>query len=137
VQLTSVDRRTTIEISQAKRGGVHAPYKLRVESQGAIGGFSGENDSVHFLNIGEFKAAFETFLQVRQDSVTLRATDDCQLQFFRWNTKGDIGVRYVIGRQFIEGEAPDRSSIALSGKFQLHGEYVYQTAAQLLDVLNA
>ena len=137
MHLTSVDRRTTIEISQAKRGGVHAPYKLRVESHGSVGGISGENDSVHFLNIDKFKADFETFLQVRQGSVTLEATDDCQLKFFRWNTKGDIGVRYVIGRQFIEEEPSEPSSIAVSGKFKLHSEFVNEMAAQLLEVLNA
>jgi hypothetical protein len=51
VQFTSVDRRTTIEISQAKGGGLHAPYKLRVQSGGS---FIGENDKVHFLDIEGF-----------------------------------------------------------------------------------
>ena len=137
VRLTSVDRRTTIEISQAKRGGVHAPYKLRVEGRGPAAGISGENDSVHFLSVEKFKPAFETFLQDRQGSVILEATDDCRLEFFRWNTKGDIGVRYVIGRPFIEDEPGEPSSIAVSGEFKLHGEFVNEMAARLLEVLNA
>jgi hypothetical protein len=135
VQLTSVDRRTTIEISKAKRGGAHAPYRLRVQS--AVGGFAGENDSVHFLNVDDFKAGMEAFLKKHQGSVTLRASDDCELEFFRWNTRGDIGVRYVIGTQFMEGEATDRSSIAVSGRFKLHGEFSERMAAQLLEALNA
>ena len=137
MHLISVDRRTAIEITRAKRGGAHAPYKLRVESHGSVGGISGENDSVHFLNIDKFKAAFETFLEVRQGSITLEATDDCQLNFFRWNTKGDIGVQYLIGTQFIEEEPGEPSSIAVSGKFKLHSEFVNEMAAQLLEVLNA
>ena len=36
-----------------------------------------------------------------------------------------------------EGEAPELSSIAILGRFKLHGEFVNQMAAQLLDVLNA
>jgi hypothetical protein len=130
-----VDRRTTIEISQAKRGGLHAPYTLRVAT--SVGGFAGENDAVHFLDIHGFKPALEAFLKARQGSVTLRASEDCQLEFFRWNAKGDIGVRYVIARRFMEGEVPDYSNTAVSGRFKLHGEFAEQMAAQLLDVLNA
>jgi hypothetical protein len=134
VQLRSVDGRTTIEISQARGDGVHAPYTLRVQSRG---GFVGENDSVHFLNIEGFRAAMEAFLKKRQGSVTLQASDDCELEFFRWNTKGDIGVRYVIGTQFMEGEPTEYSSIAVSGKFKLHGEFAERMATQLLETLNA
>jgi hypothetical protein len=134
VQLTSVDRRTTIEISQAKGGGVHAPYKLRVQSGS---GFIGENDTVHFLNIEGFRAQMEAFLKKREGSVTLRASDDCELEFFRWNTKGDVGVRYVIGTQFMEGEATEYSKIAVSGRFKLHGEFAERMAAQLLEALSA
>ena len=128
MQLTSVDRRTTIEISQAKGGGVHAPYKLRVQG----GGFIGESDRVHFLNIEGFRARMETFLKKREGSVTLHASDDCELEFFRWNTKGDVGVRYVIGTQFMEGEATEYSQIAVSGKFKLHGEFAEEMAARTL-----
>lgn len=137
MRLTSVDRLTTIEIDQADAGGVHAPYGLRVKSSRAGGGFAGENNGVHFLNIDEFKPALTTFLKVRKGSATLRATDDCELEFFRWNAKGDVGVRYVIGTQFMEGEAAELSRIAVSGRFKLHGEFVEQIGAQLLRVLNA
>ena len=133
MQLTSVDRRTTIEISQAKGGGVHAPYKLRVQ----CGGFIGESDKVHFLNIEGFRARMEAFLKKREGSVTLRASDDCELEFFRWNTKGDVGVRYVIGTQFMEGEAMEYSKIAVSGRFRLHAEFAERMAAQLLEALSA
>lgn len=135
MRLTSVDRRTSIEISQAELGGVHAPYTVRIES--AVGGFVGQNDSVHFMDIDEFNAAMKAFLKTRQGSVTLRASDDCEFEFFRWNTKGDVGVRYVIGTQFMEGEATEYSSIALSGTFRLPGEFAEQMAAQLLETLNA
>lgn len=134
MQLTSVDRRTTIEVSQAKGGGVHAPYKLRVQSGS---GFIGENDTVHFLNIEGFRAQMEAFLKKREGSVTLRASDDCELEFFRWNTIGDVGVRYVIGTQFMEGEATEYSKIAVSGRFKLHGEFAERMAAQLLEALSA
>jgi hypothetical protein len=134
VQLTSVDKQTSIEISLAKRGGVHAPYKLRVESR--VGGFVGEDDTVHFMNIDEFKAAMKAFLRSRQGAATLRAATS-ELEFFRWNTKGDVGIRYVIGTQFMEGETTEYSNIALSGRFKLPGEFAEQMAAQLLETLNA
>jgi hypothetical protein len=131
-----VDRRTIIEISRAKTGGVHAPCKLSVKSDHAGGVFVGENNGVHFLDIEEFKTALDTFLQARTGSATLRATDDCELEFIRWNAKGDVGMRYVIGTQFMEGDAAELSRIAVSGRFELHGEFVEQTAAQLLRELN-
>ena len=137
VQLRSEDTRITIDISQAKRGGSHAPYQLRAAGQDSVGRFSGENNSVHFLNVDEFKTALEAFLKARQGSATLRAPHDCELEFFRWNTKGDIGVRFAIGTQFMEGEAGHYSKLVASGKFKLHGEFAEQMAAQLLEVLNA
>jgi hypothetical protein len=97
----------------------------------------GENDGAHFLDVDGFKAGLKAFLTTRQGSVTLRASDDCQFEFFGWNTKGDVGVRYVIGRQFMEGDASEYSNIAVSGKFKLHSEFAEQMAAQLLEVLNA
>lgn len=134
MQLISVDRQTSIEISQAKRGGLHAPYKLRVQS--AVGGFVGENDSVHFINTDEFMAAMKLFLRLRQGTATLRAAT-CELEFFRWITKGDVGIRYVIGTQFMEGETTKYSSIALSGSFKLPGEFAEQMATQLLETQKA
>jgi hypothetical protein len=137
VELRSEDRRITVHISQAKRGGAHSPYQLRAEGQDSVGRFSGENNSVHFLNVDEFKTALQAFLKTRQSSATLRAPHDCELEFFRWNTKGDIGVRFAIGTHFMEGEAADYSKLVASGKFRLHGEFAEQMAAQLLEVLNA
>lgn len=134
MQLTSLDKRTTIDISRAKGGGAHAPYKLRVQSGS---GFLAENDAVHFLDIEDFRTRLETFLKNRQGSVTLHAGNDCELEFFRWNAKGDVGVRYIIGTQFMEGEAAEYSKIALSGRFRLHGEFAEGMAAQLLEVLSA
>ena len=134
MQLTSVDRRTRIEISQAKGGGVHAPYKLRVESDSS---FIGENDKVHFSDIDGFRAQMEAFLKKREGSITLRASDDCELEFFRWNAKGDVGVRYFVGKRFMEGDAMEYSKTAVSGKFMLHGEFVERMAAQLLEALSA
>lgn len=137
MQLRSEDRRITLYVSQAKRGGVHAAYQLRVEGQDSVGRFSGENNSVHFLNVDQFKTALEAFLKARQGSATLRAPDDCELEFFRWNTKGDIGVRFAIGTQFMEGEATEYSKLVASGRFKLQGEFAEQMAAHLLEVLNA
>jgi hypothetical protein len=137
VQLRSEDSRITIHIEQAKRGGSHAPYQLRMEGRDSVGRFLGENNSVHFLNVDEFTTALQTFLKARQGSATLRAPDDCELEFFRWNTKGDIGVRFAIATRFIDDEASEYSKLVASGRFKLHGQYAEQMAAQLLDVLNA
>ena len=135
--LRSEDRRIAIHISQAKRGGLHAPYQMRVESQDSVGRFAGENNSVHFLNVDEFKAALEAFLKAHQGSATLRAPDGCELEFFRWNTRGDIGVRFAIGTRFMEGEAADYSKLVASGTFKLQSGFAEQAAAQLLEALNA
>jgi hypothetical protein len=137
MQLRSEDGRITIHISQAKRGGSHAPYRLRVDGQDSVGTFSGENNSVHFLNVDEFKVTLKALLTARQGSATLRGPNDCELEFFRWNTKGDIGVRFAIGTQFMEGESTDYSKLAASGRFKLPGEFAEQAAAQLMALLNA
>jgi hypothetical protein len=137
VQLSSEDRRITIHLGQAKRGGLHAPYQLRVESHDSVGKFAGENESVHFLNVDEFKAALKAFLRARQGSATLRGADDCELEFFRWNTKGDIGLRFAIGTQFMEGDSTDYSKLVAAGRFKLRGELAEQMMARLLEVLNA
>jgi hypothetical protein len=110
---------------------------MRVEGHDSVGRFAGENNSVHFFNIDDFKTALEAFLKARQGSATLRAPDDCELEFFRWNTKGDIGVRFAIGTRFTEGEATDYSKLVASGAFKLQSELAEQAAAQLLEALNA
>ena len=137
VQLRSEDMRITVHISQAERRGSHAPYQLRVDGHDSVGKFFGENNSVHFMNVDEFKATFEAFLKARQGSATLRAPNDCELEFFRWGAKGDIGVRFAIATQFMEGEACDYSKLVASGRFKLQGEFAEQAAAKLMELLNA
>lgn len=137
MQLTSVDKRTTIDIRKANPRDPHSAYILRIEIQPSVGNFIGENESVHFVKIAEFKSAFETFLRVREGSVTLDATEDCRFEFFRWNAKGDVGLRYTIGKYIYEGEPPQPCPVTLSGRFKLHGEFVNQMAERLLELLNA
>jgi len=137
VQISSVDKRTTIDIIEAEPKNPQSAYVFRVEVGRSGGKFCGENEQVHFLKVSEFKAAFETFLRVREGSVVLNATEDCRLEFFRWNAKGDVGVRYTVGKLVYEGDPLEVSTIAVSGKFKLHGEFVNQMAAQLLELLNA
>ena len=137
MQLTSVDKRTTIDIRQANPKDPHSAYILRVEVQHSVGNFFGENESVHFVKIAEFKPAFEEFLRVREGSVILDATEDCRFEFFRWNAKGDVGLQYIIGKYLYEGEPLQPCPIAVSGRFKLDGEFVNQVAGQLLELLNA
>jgi len=137
MQLTSVDKRTTIDICPANPKDPHSAYTLRVEVQRSVGNFVGENDSVHFAKIAEFKSAFEKFLRTRDGSVVLDATEDCRFEFFRWNAKGDVGLRYTIGKYLYEGEPPQPCPVTISGRFMLHGEFVNQMADQLLELLNA
>ncbi len=89
------------------------------------------------MKVAEFKPAFEKFLRVREGSVVLDATEDCRFEFFRWNAKGDVGLRYTIGKYIYEGEPLQPCSVTVSGRFKLHGEFVNQMADQLLELLNA
>ena len=131
MQLMSADKRTILEISRAESGGEHPPYRMRVVSSDSVGGFSGENRSVHFLNVDAFRQALDSFLRAHRGSAALEGTDDCRVELFRWNAKGDIGVRYTVATQFMEGEATEYSKVALSGRFQLPGEFAERMAAEL------
>ncbi len=139
MKLISVDGRTVLQVrrpKEAEEGDAHAPYELRAESRDSVGAFAGENRSVHFLNADAFRAALAAFLERREGSAILRGTGDCELEFFRWNAKGDVGVRFAIGTQFLEGEAGRYSRIAISGNFQLPGEFAEEMAAGLSQLLD-
>lgn len=129
MQFASVDKRTTISITLVNAKDPYAGYVLRVEVRKLDDSFSGVNT--------EFKPAFENFLRTREGSVALDATEDSRLEFFRWNAKGDVGIRYTVSKYIYEGDPLEVFPVAVSGTFKLDGEFVNEMASQLLKLLDA
>ena len=122
MQLTSVDKRTTIDIRQANPKDPHSAYILELKFSVPLAISSGKTKA-SISKVAEFKPAFEKFLRVREGSVVLDATEDCRFEFFSWNAKGDVGLQYTIGKYVYEGEPPLPCPVTVSGRFKLHGEF--------------
>lgn len=123
-------------IDPVEPGNVHGGFRIRLEARPTPGRYCGCTGAVHFLSAGEFESRFEAFLARREGSAQLEATDENRLEFFRWNAKGDVGLRYSVSTYVFEDDPPEARLIAISGAFKIDGERVEAMAAQLLELLH-
>jgi hypothetical protein len=137
MDLISEDKRTRISIDRVDPENPYGGFFLQAEIVLSNGCFRGVNDSVHFSAISAFKSKFEQFLRSREGSVVLDATEDCNIEFYRWNAKGDIGVRFTVSKNLYDRDPTQACPVVLSGSFKLEGEYVNLMATQLLQLLDA
>ena len=119
------------EIVRNEEANPHSDCTVRAEIQTAFGNFSGENTAVHFSAFDIFRKRFHEFLETRQGEVVLEMTEDTSLTFFRWNAKGDVGVRFTLSRYAYLGEPMKTCPIALRGEFPIDGEYLNRLPAEL------
>src|ERR1051325_1507854 len=91
--IASENRATTVEIILNDPDDRYSDYTFRVVVNDDLNPFSGRNDNVHFSAFGSFLRQFAVFIKSREGVATLEMTEDCKLEFFRWNARGDVGVR--------------------------------------------
>jgi hypothetical protein len=134
MKLRSRKNTTEIEITRVDYTDPYAGFLVTVCVHDREGEFSAFNNRLHFSDYSW--AVLEEFFLSRKESVELRCTEDCTIEFYPWNKKRDVGVRYKIGKYLFE-EDPDRTaSTHLCGSFVLDSEFINSTMKELRQTLD-
>jgi hypothetical protein len=136
VKLISIERGVQFGIVRNDSDGPYSDFTIRAEIQTAFGRFSGENTAVHLSAFDTFLEQFDVFLKTRQGEVVLTMTEDNAVTFFRWNAKGDVGVRFTLCRYTYVGDPARTCPVVLQGEFPLAGEYLLQLRSELATLVD-
>jgi hypothetical protein len=124
--ITSEDRATTVEVILNDPGDPYSDYTYRVVVKDGRNPFSGQNDSVQFSAFGSFLKRFADFIKSREGVAALEMTEDCGLEFFRWNARGDVGVRAQVTKYGFSTDSERSNRFRLEVEFKVDGEFVNQ-----------
>ena len=124
--IISEDRATTLEITRNDPDDPYSDYAIRVVVKDEVSPFSGQNDGVHFSALDSFLRRFAEFIKSRQGVAVLEMTEGCKLEFFRWNARGDVGVRAQITKYRFSTDSGRMPSNRLEVEFKVDGEFVNQ-----------
>ena len=131
--ISSTDKSSRLIIERADESDVYAGYFCQIEVHDREGVFRAQNTGVHFEALES--GAVDEFFANRDSSLKLSATEDCCVELFRWNAKGDIGIRYQIGKYRYEGEPMHSAAVHLLGSFQVDSEQLMQLE-QLVKIIS-
>ena len=135
MRFISTERGVQFEIVRNDASAAHSDCTIRVAMQTMFGNFTGENTAVHLPGFDTFLEQFADFLKTRQGEVHLRMTEDNAVTFFRWNAKGDVGLRFTLSRYTYVGDPSRTCPIVLRGEFPLDGEFLTQLRSDLATLV--
>jgi hypothetical protein len=120
-----------LSLTRNDSGDPRSSYTIRAQISTKCGEFQGENKSIHFSAFPKFLNAFKEFLSTRKGEVKLELTERSELVFFRWNQKGDVGLRFTISRITHQSGPQEESVTSLAGSFPLASEYLNALQSEL------
>jgi hypothetical protein len=126
VQITSENRDMILEIIRNDPSDPYSDYTMRAIARDDINSFSGQNDGVQLSGFEAFRKRFAEFIGTRQETAVLEMTEDCRLEFFRWNARGDVGVRVRIRNDGFSTDSSRVNKRVLEIEFKVDGEFVNQ-----------
>jgi len=100
-------------------------YRLRAIVEDGPNSFSGHNSGVHFSALDQFLKEFAAFIETREGRAILKMTEDCCFEFFKWNARGDVGVKSRITKVRSDTDGHWRRNM-LQIEFKIDSEYVNQ-----------
>jgi hypothetical protein len=124
MQITSEDRETILEITLNDPEDPHCGYAFRAEVKDELSPFLGQNDGVHFSAFDSFLKRLAEFIRYREGIAVLEMTEDCKLEFFRWDAKGNVGVRARITKYGFSTDSERKIKQSLEVEFKVDGEFV-------------
>ena len=126
MRIVSEDRGTTLEIVLNDPEDPYSDHTIRVNVKDERNPFSGQNDGVHFSAFDSFLRRFSEFVKSREGVVVLEMTEGCRLEFFRWNARGDVGVRAHVTKYIYSADGGRTHRRRLEVEFKVDGEFVNQ-----------
>jgi hypothetical protein len=136
MRITSEDRNTVLEIIANDPHEPYFGYRFTAIVEDGLNSFSGQNDGVLFSELDRFLKEFASFIETREASAILEMTEDCCLEFFRWNMRGDVGVKVRITKIRSDADGHWRRN-TLAIEFKIDSEFVnqvYEDFARLQSV---
>jgi hypothetical protein len=137
VIITSEDREISYEIILNDGDDPYSSYTIRAFIKGEFNIFSGQNHRIHFSSFDSFLKQFAEFIKNREGDVTLEMTEDCNVKFFRWNAKGDVGVKAHITKYRFDIDSTRKERVSLEVEFKIDGEYVNRIYDDFLNLKRA
>lgn len=110
------------EIVRNDEADPYSGYRIALKIRTTTGEFSGANGCVHISDFDRFTARFPEFLRIREGDAILDMTEGCRLEFFRWNQKGDIGLKATVSQSLVGHDSIRSTPVSLAGTFKLDSE---------------
>jgi hypothetical protein len=136
MELRSLEPGFRLTLSRNDPNDPYSSYTIRIEARTEFGSFTGENTGIHFSAFPTFLDRLKEFLETRNGEARLDLTEEGELSFFRWNGKGDVGLRFKLSRFAYFRDPTQTHPLTLTGAFPLNGEFLgqmYSELAQLVD----
>lgn len=124
MKIITQKRSVQITIEQNDPTDFYTNYTVAVKCGRESHLFTATNERIHFSQPEKFIKEFSHFLETREGEVELQASEESKLTFFRWNRKGDIGVKVQLARYIYEPDAPVDTKLQFTGAFALDSEYL-------------
>jgi hypothetical protein len=135
--IVSENRATTLEIVLNDPSDPYSDYTFRVIVKDDRNPFSGQNDSVQFSAFDSFLRRFADFIKNHEGVAALEMTEDCRLEFFRWNARGDVGVRAQVTKYGFSTDSERANRFRLDVEFKVDGEFANQMYQDFVSVTAA
>ena len=126
MKIISDDRTTTFELLRNDSDDIHGSYTIRVDVKDDHDHFHGRNSGVLLNEFDQFLKQLKEFIQKREGVVVLEMTDECKLEFFRWDSLGNVGMKVWITKHRFDRYGYQRNNSTLEARFQIDGEFVNQ-----------
>ena len=124
MKIVTQKRNVQITIEQNDPTDFYTNYTVAIKCGRESHLFRATNERIHFDQPDKFIKAFSHFLKTREGEVELQATEESKLTFFRWNLKGDVGIKVQLTRYAYEADEPVDTKLQFTGAFALDSEYL-------------
>jgi hypothetical protein len=126
MRIISDDRTTTFEILRNDPDDPNSTYTLQVDVKDDHDPFHGRNSRISFNEFDLFLNRLEEFIRQREGVVVLEMTEECKLEFFRWDALGNVGMKAWITKPRFDRYGYRMNKSTLEVRFQIDGEFVNQ-----------
>ncbi len=133
MKIVSEDRKSELSLQKHDPSDSYSPFSLKAKLTHNNNVFEGANDKVQFSNFELSLVALEKFLIKRNGEVIFDMSEDCKISFFKWNQKGDVGLKVKVCKNVLVAESAKYAQWCILGEMKLNAEFL----TQMLDELKA
>ena len=126
MKIISEDKKSELTIQKYDSKDIYSPFILKVKLTRNNNVFEGSNEKIQFSNFESSLIVLEKFLIKRTGEAIFDMTEDSKIIFFRWNQKGDVGLKVKICKNVLEAESQKYVQWCILGEMKLNSEFLSQ-----------